>query len=245
MSEGIKVQYQILTNLRRIDEKILRAQAEAARVPDELAILDKGFAEKKADFQKSKDALDNHEKSIRKTEQDLREKEDFLRKAESKMMEVKTNEAYQAAMKENESHQEEKKGLEEKLLSLMNQTETFRNSFQEAEKKFKAFESVFNSDKKALEDEKAKSLRALEEQLSQRQQAATQLEPSVLVLYQRTIERFKGAPIVLAENGMCLGCNMKVRPQLFNEILGRKAIHRCPTCNKILITLDKEAPHES
>lgn len=244
MSEGIKVQYQILNQLRRIDEKIIRLQAESARVPDELAILDKALNEKKAELQKSKDSFDSHEKSVRKTEQDLREKEDFLRKAESKMMEVKTNEEYQAAMKENESHKLDKQNLEEKLLALMNQSEPVRKTLEEAEKKFKEFEAVVNQDKAKLEAEQAKSTRALEEHLSQRTQAASGLEPSVLVLYQRTIERFKGAPIVVADNGMCLGCNMKVRPQLYNEVLGRKAIHRCPTCNHIIITLEKEASAE-
>ena len=92
MSEGTKGQYQILTNLKRVDEKIVRLQTEAAKIPEEIAKFDEAMSLRRTEYQKSKDAHDSQEKALRKAEGDLKEKEDFLHKAEGKMMEVKTNE---------------------------------------------------------------------------------------------------------------------------------------------------------
>ena len=47
-------------------------------------------------------------------------------------------------------------------------------------------------------------------------------------------------PIVAAENGLCMGCSMRIRPQLYNEVLGQKVIHPCPTCGRILVVVPKE-----
>lgn len=240
MSEANKAQYQILSQLKRIEEKIARLKTQAAHIPQELSTLESALKERKTEFDHAKTVFDGHQQSLRRAESDLKEKEEALRKAESKMMEVKTNEEYQAAMKENEGQKKEKVALEEKVLTLMNQLEEHRKVLKDAEGKYKQFEGAQQGDKKKLETDRVTILRGIEEQTQVRDQAAAQLTPELKEMYRIVTIKTKGVPISKAENCTCLTCNMRMRAQLFNEILGFKTFHRCPNCGRILVHVEDE-----
>lgn len=232
----MKAQYRILGQLKRIDEKILRLQTELDRIPGELKALDDKIAAQRDTYNLAKANFDSNEKQLRKTELDLKEKEEFIRKAEGKMMECKTNEEYQAAQREIDGFKKDKSGIEEQVLTLITALDEHRKTLKDAEKIYKDAESLIIKDKKEFEDERTKHLRLFEEQTQIRSGIVAQLAPEVSSLYLKVSKIVRGAPIVLAENGSCLGCNMKVRHQLFNEILSGRVIHRCPNCGRILVT---------
>lgn len=236
----MKTQYKVLGKLKRLDEKLYRIQTELERIPEEISKLESKLNEHRNEFNLHKANFETTEKSLRKAELDLKEKEDFIKKAESKMMECKTNEEYQAAQKEIEGFKTEKSKLEEVVLTSMNGIEGHRNSLKSAEAKFKEEEAVVNKEKKEYEEARQKLLRSYEEQGQHKEGIVSQLSPDVSTIYRKVFTSTRGVAICLAENSSCLGCNMKVRPQLFNEILGAKAIHRCPSCGRILITSSSE-----
>ena len=236
----MKAQYQILAELKRVDEKVLRLQQELERIPLEIAKLDKTLTTHREKYNQVKELADTAEKKQRKLESDLKEKEEGLRKAESKMMEVKTNQEYQAAMKENEGSKTEKASLEEQVLILLSAAEMARTQLNAAETEFKSTEATINKDKEEYEKEKSKLSAAFEEQSKKRTAVAQQLDKETLILYNRVALRARGTAIVFVENGMCCGCNMKIRPQLYNEVLGYKVVHRCPNCGRLLLSPSSE-----
>lgn len=236
----MKVQYKVLGKLKRLDEKLYRIQVELEKIPEEVKKLEAKLSDHKNELNLHKANFDSNEKALRKAELDLREKEDFIKKAESKMMECKTNEEYQAAQKEIDGFKIEKSKLEEVVLSSMNGIEGHRNNLKTAEGKFKEQEAVVNKEKKEYEEARQKLLRSYEEQGQQKESIVGQLSPDVASVYRKAFAATKGIAICLADNSSCMGCNMRVRPQLFNEILGAKAIHRCPSCGRILITSSSE-----
>lgn len=231
----MKDQYLVLTELKRTDEKIFRLRNELDQLPIELSNLDTEIGKSLAVYQTVKTKHDDLEKSVRKAESDLKEKEDFLRKAESKMMEVKTNEEYQAALKENETHKTEKGVLEERVLSLISEWEAFRKTLKDADTDHKARSADFTSQKNRLQEEGRGIQKAYEELLEKRKGVLSQLNTEIKSLYEKACSTIKGVTISKIEKGMCCSCNVRVRPQLYNEVLGFKAIHRCPSCNRILI----------
>lgn len=237
----MKEQYLVLAELRRIDEKALRLQRELEKIPLEVAKLDKTLQGHKDVYLAVKSSVEETEKTLRKTEQDLREKEDFLLKAESKMMEVKNNEEYRAALKENENHKKEKATLEEKILALMNGLEAAKAKLKTAEEEFKTSETKLLQDKSEYETERLKLVKYFEEQSEKRKNASTKLAADSLSLYDKTRAKYKTAAIEIVDNNQCQGCNMRVRSQLYNEVLGMRALHRCPSCGKILISQQIEA----
>ena len=236
----MKDQYLILTELKRTDEKIYRSRNELDQIPVDLSNLDNEIGKSLAVYQAVKTTHDDLEKSVRKAESDLKEKEDFLRKAESKMMEVKTNEEYQAALKENETHKTEKGVLEEKVLTLISELEAFRKTLKDADSDHKARAADFTNQKNRLQEEGRGIQKAYEELLEKRKGVLSQLSTDVKALYEKACATIKGVTISKIDKGMCCSCNVRVRPQLYNEVLGFKSIHRCPSCSRILIPIIDE-----
>ncbi|MFM8269005.1 MAG: zinc ribbon domain-containing protein [Pseudomonadota bacterium] len=231
----MKALYLVLNELKRMDEKVFRLRQELDQVPVDLAAMDLEISKSLAEFQEVKTKHDDLEKSIRKAESDLREKEDFLRKAESKMMEVKTNEEYQAAQRENETHKTEKGQLEEKVLGLLSELEVFKKTVKEADSIHQKKAAELNESKKKLQEEGKSIQRSYEELLEKRKSVLNQLDAPTKSLYEKASQAVKGIPISKIDKGLCCSCNVRIRPQLYNEVLGFKAVHRCPSCNRILV----------
>lgn len=231
----MKEQYLILAELRRIDEKAFRLHNEIEKIPVEIQKIEKTIQTHKEQFLKQKSTVDELEKNIRKTEQDLREKDDFLKKAESKMMEVKTNEEYRAALKENETHKKEKAGIEEKLLGFMNILEGEKTKLTPAETAFKEIEGKLLGEKKEYEVERGKLLKHFEEQSEKRKTRSSGLTGEFQSAYEKARSKIKTSAIEIVDAGQCQGCNMKVRSQLYNEVLSLRTLHKCPSCGRILI----------
>ncbi len=237
----MKAVYLTLNDLKRTDEKIFRLRNELDQIPLELSELDGQIAKSLDTYHQVKTQFETLEKSVRKAESDLKEKEDFLRKAESKMMEVKTNEEYQAAQKENETHLQAKVQLEESVLSLMTQLDEFKIALKDSESQYKKKAEELNQAKTKLQEEGKSIQKSYEDLLQKRISFVSKLEPEIQGLYERSRAAVKGVPIALVESGLCSGCHVKVRPQLFNEVLGFKAVHRCPNCSRILLVPVDEA----
>ena len=242
MSEIIKSQCEILAELRRFDEKIIRLKGEMDLIPINTQKLQNHLQEQDQRIQRERNLYEGIEKKLRKLEQDLKEKEDSLQKAQGKMMEVKTNEEYQAALKENEGKKGEKSGLEDQILTLLSEADENRRRMKEVEHQCKEIEQAAKQDLRRLEDEKNKLNGLFYEQQKSREATLVRLSDDTRTLYQRVSLRTQGVPVVVVENGKCQGCNMIIRPQLFNEVIGFQAIHRCPTCGRILIASASGAP---
>lgn len=230
-----KVQFKVLGELKQLDQKIFRLETDVSRIPGELGKLEETLNARRTKLAAAKEAFEGIEKKVRKSELDVKEKEDSLRKAESKMMEVKTNEEYQAAMRENDGQKKEKSKLEESALLAMGDLETKRNDFKKLEGEFKTFEATLNGDKTQLEAERAKLMNQLEALLAERASAVARLEPRFASTYNRLLKAGKGIAVCGIQSGSCLGCNMIVRPQLYNEVLGCKVVHQCPSCGRLLV----------
>ncbi len=235
MSEATRAQYETLADLRRTDEKIQRLKRGLEEIPKEVAKLDESLATRRTVFDSAKTTLDACEKRLRSLEQDLKERDSQIEKAASKMMEVKTNQEYQAALKENDGRKEEKTKVEQDIAKIATEAETARKSMKEHEADYKAYENSLKADRVRLQEEAAKLEGLLQEQLQKREISASKLDASIATVYTR-VASSGAVAVAYIDNYVCQGCRTKVRPQLYNEILGFKAVHRCPSCGRLLIT---------
>jgi uncharacterized protein len=231
----MKDQYQVLSEIKKIEDKYYRLHWELERIPEEIAKINARLKEKEDEFKKIKSGFDDYEKKQRTAEMDLREREEALKKAESKMMEVKTNEEYQAALKENETQKKEKAKFEETVLLLISKVEEQRALLKESEKNFLELQKSLNDEKAVLEEERKKLAIHYEELCTKKNSSASLLKPEIATIYERIARRGEGPAIAFAQGGLCGSCSMKILPQRYNEMLGFKSLHRCGHCGRLLI----------
>jgi uncharacterized protein len=236
MSDAIKTQVALLVELKSIDDKAYRLQIGLGQIPEEIAKIDSDLKQHDEAFAMARDTLAEVEKKLRSSEQELKSKEDELHKAEGKMMEVKTNAEYMAAMKENENRKVAKGALEERVLTLMDQLEVQRQTLKALEKEHGSEKTRLLSTKKTLEQQKVQLESDLQQVSGQRQGQSAKLEAKLQALYNKLfIDGGSRGAIASALNCQCSACNMQVRPQVFNEIVAFLAIHQCGHCRKILV----------
>ncbi len=236
MPSSIETQYECLAELREIEQRIYLVERDALAIPDELKRKDSEILHKRQALDSAKALFQENEKKLRAAERDLKEKEDALFKAEGKMMEVKTNAEYLAATKENLIQKDAKSAMEDGVLQLITSLEEIKSKVAVIEADFKKDEAVLLAEKTKLNAEHQELLKTLSTLQEKRKGLTAQLDPATAAMFNKLVAMKKGVAITQTENGRCLGCNMAVRAQIYNEVLGRKTVHRCPNCGKILIT---------
>lgn len=235
MAQTLEAQYQFLLQLKEIDDRAVLVEKDAHAIPADLAKFDSLLAARRQAFESAKSTVANAEKMLRSAERDLKEKEDALFKAEGKMMEVKTNEEYQAAMRENATQKVAKGELEDRVLKLITELEEQKEALKGIEAEFKKEEQAILADKAKLVAENDALQKLLTQLKDQRAQISGQMEPQTAGMYLKIINTGRGTAVACAENGRCVACHIQVRPQIYNEVLGHKALHKCGNCGRILV----------
>jgi predicted nucleic acid-binding Zn-ribbon protein len=223
-----------LIRLQQIDTFSENARRRIGDQPALVAALDNRLETAQAGLATAKAAADQGQSARRTLEKDLAAVQSRLAKYKDQLMEVKTNKEYQAMQKEIEVAQKEVARLEDRLLEQMLANDELAAAV-------KAAEARLNADKKAIAEERARleqEAAALESQLRERTAArdevARALPPDLLASYETIARNRRGQAVAEARAGICTACHVRLRPQVFNEILTNNAIRQCDSCQRFL-----------
>lgn len=147
---------------------------------------------------------------------------------------IRNDRELEAAQNEISSLREAKARHEEELLDLMEQAETTDVELAEAEAGLQEQAEGAQSHQKSAATRTATLRAEIEAEAAERERVAVQLPEALRRRYEQVFSRRGGLAVVRVRNGNCLGCQMKVPPQLYNEVLRRESVHTCPDCHRIL-----------
>lgn len=170
----------------------------------------------------------------------LKEEEESIKRAEEKLLVVKTNKEYEAALKEITDHRKKNSALEDYLLSLMEQLDTLRSEIKENEELLAQKTSENAEQIKTLKHENDDISDKIEDRQSERETLAQDLSRDELRRYELMITRTNGPVVVRVEKGICSGCHMNLPPQLYNELMRDRDLKTCPNCSRMIYFHDEE-----
>jgi uncharacterized protein len=228
-------QLQRLIDLQTVDTRIVAHEAEATRLPREIATVESSVALARKAVEDLRVRLDTARKNIRAREKDLDVSASKRAKAEGRLYEVKTNKEYSAVLVEIEDIKQEKSRIEEEILALMEMQERVTADLREAEAHLKAREA----EGKAEEADLRQRLAAVEAELAvvraERAARARELPAAVLASYDRILKARGGLAVAEAlPSGTCAGCRMAIRPQAMQEIRAQADLITCESCGRYL-----------
>lgn len=230
----MKTQIELLVKLQSCDSAILKAQRVQDNHPREINHLEETLERERQAVQEQKNRFEEVKKKRMAKEQDLALEEEKVNKAKQRLTAVKTNKEYQAALKEIETIERQNSKIEEEILTIMEEADTLTIKHQETEERFKLTEKKAAEEKRKLEKQIIECTQAIEEQKKMAEELIAQIKPEILDRYQRIKQKRPELTVVAIENSCCLGCNMNVPPQLFNEVKTCQKIIVCPHCSRIL-----------
>ena len=174
------------------------------------------------------------DKQHREGEQELSLQEEHLQNSRSRLNKLKTNMEYQPHLVEIELARKKKDSLEEAVLKILEQVERNEQEAKDLQIKMGEVEQAFAHAKEQGES----AITALEHELSvfeeQHGELTKRMGPALLTSYTKLKLLRKGLVIAKVEDGTCLGCRLRLPPQLVADVKRTDELLNCVYCHRIL-----------
>jgi len=223
---------QNLIELQQADREILRLKEEIASLPGRVAAIEQKLAGTKAGLDAAKAAIKTDEAARRKYEIAIQDLQGKISKYRDQSLEVKTNEQYKALLHEIQFAEHDIRANEDKILELMINAEAREKDVKAAELELKEETADIEKEKIAARERTAEDEKQLAEWNAKREKARAAVPSDLLQHYDR-VTRHRGSGITEARDQKCMGCQVMLRPQTFNEVRTGQIV-KCDSCQRIL-----------
>lgn len=227
-----------LVTLQDLELNIARLQKQASDIPEKITSLENELTRIQSEYDRevarSKE-LANQRRTLEGEVDMLRAK---LSRFKDQLMTVKTNKEYTAMLHEIQAAEEKIRSEEDRILDNMEQTEDMEGSLKKAEE-----EMLKRSDEIRLEIQKTKdSIPRLEAELVKLREEKNRVESIIpeelLARYRRIAKACKGVALAEARDELCSACHVRIRPQMYAELIRTDDIYVCDSCSRILFHRD-------
>jgi predicted nucleic acid-binding Zn-ribbon protein len=222
-----------LLELQKLDLAIVRLDAEARAIPEQIQALEARLTGARAALDQAKAEADQIQKDRRAKERELDEETLNIKKKQARLFEIKTNEEYSAVLKEIEALKEKSSKLETEILELLERADGAARTVADAEKEFKAAEAARQKERVEKEAQLAKLQQDLASFREARKGQASRLDSALLQQYTR-LQKTRGVAVVAVKDGSCTGCGIALTPQTYNEVRRNDRMFTCSSCNRII-----------
>jgi len=223
-----------LIRLQTIDLDVQKLKAKVDLFPGISKALDDKLRDASAGVTAAQEKSKNNQANRKKLEMEVGTHESKISKYREQMLSVKTNEEYRALQKEIEHTEAAIRKVEDGILALMLEAEGSQQEIRSAETRLKEDQQRVNQERRELEGEHQKDVSALESCNAERKQLETQISGDLLPRYER-VRKFRGGiGISAARDYVCEVCQVRIRPQVFQEIRKNDQIISCDACQRIL-----------
>jgi hypothetical protein len=223
-----------LIRLQSIDLSIQELRTRIDKFPGISKALDEKLKSAQAAVEFAKEKAKSNQGSRKKLEGEIATIEGKISKYRDQMMAVKTNEEYRALQHEIEHAQHAIRKVEDDILNLMMEAETGQNDLKAAEAHLKEDQQKVHAERKQLEEENKRDLSALDAYLKERKEIESAVSSDLISRYDRIRKHRGGIGVAPARNEVCEICQVRIRPQVFQEIRKNDQIIACDACQRIL-----------
>lgn len=225
-----------LIALQDIELKIANTQKQISDTPAKV----RGFQEELQRLRQAHTERVAHAQELIKRRRTLEGEVDMMRnklsKLKDQLMSVKTNKEYTAMLHEIQMAEEHIRSEEDKILEIMEEMESKEQDLNSAEKELKVktalLEAEIQQSETAVPRMEAEMAKLQEERLA----LELRVEAELLARYRRIAEVRKGIALAEARDELCTACHVRIRPQVYADLLRTENIHSCDSCSRILFS---------
>ena len=223
-----------LIRLQRLDNEATVARTRIAALPACVDALGKRLETAGDAVEQARQKRDDVQTRRVALEKDLAAVETRLDRFREQLMQVKTNKEYQAMQVEIATAEDNRRRMEDSILERMLESDDLKADVERAEDDLRAEQATVEAERGKLDSER----QTLETRLAaiddERARLVVTLDPTVLSLFESVAERRNGVAVGQALDGRCAACQIRLRPQLFNEVLSNSRIIQCESCQRVL-----------
>jgi predicted nucleic acid-binding Zn-ribbon protein len=237
MEKVSRDQIELLAELQERELEASKIESVLKKLPAKIDEMSAGLKEFEAAIEAQKEVLSNYKKTYRAFEIDVQTHQSRIKKREEQLRAVKTNKEYQAILSEMKEIKSIVSRIEDETLACLDKMDVSENEIQIKANEYKREKESIDADIAMLEQEAEVDKKKLEQIISERDRISTLVEPQLLSHYQFIKSIAGGVAIVEVRNAVCLGCNMNIPPQMYNELHRGNEIRNCPHCHRMLYVI--------
>jgi uncharacterized protein len=223
-----------LIRLQSIDTSIQELRGRIDKFPGISRALDEKLRNAQAAVEAAKEKTKNNLANRKKLETEITGIEAKISKYREQMLSVKTNQEYKALQDEINHAQTGIRKLEDEILNLMQEAETSQADIKAAEAQLKEDQQKVNVERAALAEENKRDMSALDSYLKERKEIEATVSPDLIPRYDRVRKHRGGFGVGPARDYVCELCQVRIRPQVFQEIIKNDQLIACDACQRFL-----------
>jgi uncharacterized protein len=221
-----------LLELQLADQEIRKLRDEVAALPRRVAVIEQKLAGTKAHLEKVRAAAKSDESNRKKFEATIKDLQGKISKYRDQSLDVKTNEQYKALLHEIQFAEEEIRLNEDLILEVMVNVEAREKEVKAAEAELKAETAEIEKEKEDARKVTAEDQKKLAEWNAKRDALRQEISEDLLRHYER-VAKFRGSGLAEVRGQKCMGCQVMLRPQTYNEVTLGEKVMVCESCQRI------------
>ncbi|HSW39723.1 MAG TPA: C4-type zinc ribbon domain-containing protein [Acidobacteriota bacterium] len=225
-----------LIALQDTETKITVLQKQVADIPNKIQKFENDLERLRATHRQSVESLKEIAGQRRVLEGEVEMMRSKLVRLRDQLMTVKTNKEYTAMTSEIKTAEESIRRQEDRILEVMETTENREQDLRTAEKEWQKQSAEINENIRKTKE----SLPLLESELarSREEKASMELRISAALLddYRRIAGAYRGIALAEAKEELCGVCHVRIRPQMYANLLHTDEIQFCDSCSRILFS---------
>jgi predicted nucleic acid-binding Zn-ribbon protein len=222
-----------LLRLQEADKEIRRLHEEIAELPRRVAVIEQRLAGTKAQLARAQAAVKADDAAKRKHETTISDLHGKISKYRDQSLEVKTNDQYKALLHEIQFAEQEIAATEDKILEIMVNADARDKVVKAAQADLKTHTAEIEKEKEQAHQRTAEDEKLLADWNGKRDQLRTGIDEDLLRHYER-VSKFRGTGIAEVRDQKCMGCQVMLRPQTYNDVRAGEKIMYCDSCQRVL-----------
>jgi len=236
MADKIDLRTEIhkLVTLQEIDSELFDLAAEKGSFLPKIQERDAILEQERAGIKTAEQKLKELQASKKDRDNDLASAEEKIIKHEGELAKIKTNKEYTAMLEQIKSLRADVSMLEEKILSILDEIDTAACVLGTEKGRFETEQKKIDKEKEEIKSEERKVDGRINELRTKRLDLVKSIDASLMKRYDKILQN-RGKHAVSKVNGEFCGiCNMRLRPQVINEVKMFKDVITCESCSRIL-----------
>ncbi len=225
----------MLEELQEVDQLIDTLKGTLAGLQAEMVGINQGVETAREELTLLETTLSQREAEKKELETTHAAELENIVRSETNMKEIKTNKEFQAVGREITAARKQVGDLEEQLLQKIGAIDELTGEI--TTKKSQLDELVENTSQRLQEKQgEISHIQAdIDTETGRREGVVKTMPASLVKKFTILREQRRGQALAIARDGYCMGCNMHLPPQLYNNLYKNEELLACPHCQRILI----------
>ncbi len=223
-----------LLQVQERDQRLLQLQRDLKEVPNLQVRAKSQLSDDLAASEAAHAAVRDVEVKMKNLDLDIQTRQNTVKRLKNQQFETRKNDEFQALGNEVKRYEQEVHDLEDKQLDLMEALEKVKAEEKVAAGKLAVTQGHVDEELKQLDVRAANLKERLAGLKEERARLVTPLDEDSLNMYERLSKNKPGTAVVVAENGVCGGCHMKLVTHTLVSLKADREVTHCEQCGRIL-----------